>query len=325
MNEKISVIIPIYKVEKYLNRCIESVVNQTYTNLEIILVDDASPDGCPEICEKWKRKDERIKVLHKENGGLSDARNTGMRIATGEYITFLDSDDWLHKDTLEIFGHFLKLYDADIVECEALLVNETIQDKLIDKESIKITEFNKKSSMKALVYEKPLKQTVWNKLYKRSLIAENEFENGKYHEDEFWTYQIFDKAEKILFLDIQLYYYFQRSDSIMGQEFSLKRLNAIEGRYRRLQYLEGKYPELEAYTKENIIFLMMYYGQQALKASRNVKKTFFDEIENYLKEIDITAKNEQEYSFFHKLWIKGSKKNIYLTCVIRNLLKIGIR
>ena len=102
MDEKISVIIPIYKVEKYLNRCVESVVNQSYQNLEIILVDDGSPDNCPKMCDDWAEKDNRIKVIHKENGGLSDARNAGLKVAMGEYISFVDSDDWIAKDFYEV-------------------------------------------------------------------------------------------------------------------------------------------------------------------------------------------------------------------------------
>lgn len=324
MKDKISVIIPIYKVEKYLNRCVESVVNQTYRNLEIILVDDGSPDKCPEICEEWAKKDKRIRVIHKENGGLSDARNVGLQMARGEYIAFVDSDDWLHKDALETLRCFLERYNADIVECKAFSTHEKVDDKIIDRDKIAVSEFDRESSMKALLREKPLRQTVWNKLFKRTVIEDIDFKKGKYHEDEFWTYQVFDKAKKILFLDVVLYYYFQRLDSIMGQAFSLKRLDAIEGRYRRFLYVQDKFPELEAYTKENLLFLIMYYGQQALKAADTEKSIFFKEIEKYLKKIDVTDEDKKEYSFLNKFWIKACKKNVLLTCMVRNLLKIGM-
>lgn len=324
MDKKISVIIPIYKVEKYLNRCIESVTDQTYKNLEIILVDDGSPDRCPEICEEWAKKDKRIKVIHKENGGLSDARNAGLKIAIGEYISFVDSDDWLHRDALQTLKYFLERYNADIVECKAISTNKRVEDKIIDNDKIKVVEFNRKSSIEALLCEESLKQTVWNKLYKRTIIKDINFEYGKYHEDEFWTYQVFDKVEKILFLDVELYYYFQRLDSIMGQAFSIKRLDAIEGRYRRFQYLQDEFPKLETSAKENLLFLIMYYGQQALKASDNEKRVFLKEMKKYLKKIDVTDVDKKEYSFLSRFWIKACKKNISLTCMMRNILRIGI-
>ena len=116
-NPKISVIVPVYKVEKYLDRCVESIVNQTYKNLEIILVDDGSPDNCPVMCDEWAEKDERIRVIHKENGGLADARNAGMNIATGDYIGFVDSDDWIEPNMYEVLLKNALKYDADISRC----------------------------------------------------------------------------------------------------------------------------------------------------------------------------------------------------------------
>ena len=118
MEELISVIVPIYKVEAYLERCIGSIVNQTYQNLEIILVDDGSPDSCPDICDAWKEKDDRIKVIHKKNGGLSDARNAGMQIMAGTYISYIDSDDWVANDMYEKMMYAIKKNDADICECQ---------------------------------------------------------------------------------------------------------------------------------------------------------------------------------------------------------------
>ena len=121
---KISVIIPVYKVEEYINRCIKSVVNQTYDNLEIILVDDGSPDNCPVICDKWAEKDSRIKVIHKNNGGLSDARNMGMKIASGELIGFIDSDDWISKEMYQLLYENMKENESDISACGVKMVWE---------------------------------------------------------------------------------------------------------------------------------------------------------------------------------------------------------
>lgn len=323
MNDKISVIVPIYKVEQYLNRCIESIVNQTYRNLEIILVDDGSPDQCPKMCDDWAEKDARIVVIHKENGGLSDARNAGMKIATGEYIFFVDSDDWIHRETLEILILYQKEQNANVVECKALPVDSEFLDKKVVKEELQLQEFNSQGAMTALLRENPLKQTVWNKLYKRELIQDIFFEVGKYHEDEFWTYQVFDKVTKLIYVDVQLYYYFQRSDSIMGQAFSLKRLDAIEGRYRRLELIKDKYPELVSEAKENLAFLIMYYGQKALKTNSKDKFFYFEIVESFLKKLNLLSDGIQRVSVTHKIWIIGAEKNLKLTCYVRNMMRIN--
>jgi len=324
MDKKISVIIPIYKVEKYLNRCIESVVNQSYRNLEIILVNDGSPDNCPKMCDEWAEKDKRIFVIHKENGGLSDARNAGMSEISGEYVFFVDSDDWLHKDTLKILMMFQSSYDVDIVECKAKSISEEVKDIPVNTEDIACKMFDAKEAMLSLLREIPLKQTVWNKLYKRNVVEGVLFEMGKYHEDEFWTYQVFDRSKKILFIDIELYYYYQRQDSIMGQAFSLKRLDAIEGRCRRFKTFKEKYPELESEAKENLAFLLMYYGQQALKSDDVQAKKYFTIAQECLKKICITAQDLNQMSVTHKVWITGAKYSLKRICKLRNLMRIGM-
>ncbi len=140
MNQKISVIVPIYKVENYLHRCVDSIINQTYTNLEIILVDDGSPDNCPMICDKYVKKDSRIRVIHKKNGGLSDARNAGINIATGEYIGFVDSDDYISLHFYQRLMNVMKVSDSDIVECEIKKFKDN--DKIYDIENKPIRFYN---------------------------------------------------------------------------------------------------------------------------------------------------------------------------------------
>lgn len=324
MDKKISVVIPIYKVEEYLNRCVESVVNQTYQNMEIILVDDGSPDNCPKLCDEWAKKDERIKVIHKENGGLSDARNAGMDEMSGEYVFFVDSDDWIHKDTLKILMMFLNNHDVDIVECKALPTSTEVADVQMDVEKIVLSVLDTKGAMAALLRDKPLRQTVWNKLYKRNIVDGIKFEVGKYHEDEFWTYQVFDRAEKILFADVELYYYYQRQDSIMGQAFSLKRLDAIEGRYRRLEMFKEKYPALVSEAKENLMFLIMYYGQQALRTNSGQTVEYFKDAQNYLNQLCVSVEDLNRMSRTHKIWASGAKQSLKFICKLRNMIKIGI-
>ena len=161
MNPLISVIVPIYKVEKYLDRCVESLINQTYKNLEIILVDDGSPDNSPAMCDNYAKKDSRIKVVHKKNGGLSDASNVGMSVATGEFISFIDSDDYVSDDFFEVLYNTMITEKSDIVECSVVKFYE---DNLFDKhnDDNEITTFSTVDALSALISENPFHQHVWN-------------------------------------------------------------------------------------------------------------------------------------------------------------------
>lgn len=214
MNPLVSVIIPVYKVEKYLDRCVESVINQTYKNLEIILVDDGSPDHCPEICDTWAQKDSRIKVIHKENGGLSDARNVALECAKGNYVFFVDSDDFITVNAVEI------------------LVNGVIEDKsevVISTRLVK-THDTTGTTHESIVYSKSSKEsekaletvfcdnTRWEAcgtLFHMALFSNIRFPKGKLYEDFATVPKLILSATKVTFLETELYYYFQRQDSIM--------------------------------------------------------------------------------------------------------------
>ena len=216
MNPLISIIVPIYKVEKYLCRCVDSILNQTYVNLEIILVDDGSPDDCPQICDDYAEKDNRIKVIHKENGGLSDARNAGMEIAKGKYISFIDSDDYVSLDFFETLYNTIITENSDIVECSVVKFYENNHfDSISDDFSVR--NFSTVGGLSALISETLFHQHVWNKLYKSELVLDIPFAVGKLNEDEFWTYQVFGRAKRISRINKTMYFYFQRSNSIMGE------------------------------------------------------------------------------------------------------------
>ena len=161
----ISVIVPIYGVEKYLNKCVESLIGQTYKVLEIILVDDGSKDNCPTLCDEWAKKDSRIKVVHKENGGLSDARNAGLPYATGEYISFIDSDDYIEPTFYERLFAAIEEAGAEIAECGTRYVDECGNELKIRQSQDGC--FDTLTALKMLIQEKGLYQTVWNKLYKK--------------------------------------------------------------------------------------------------------------------------------------------------------------
>lgn len=210
--EVVSVIVPIYKVEQYLNRCVESIINQTYPYLEIILVDDGSPDRCGEICEEFSRKDNRIRVLHKKNGGLSDARNAGLEIATGKYILFVDSDDYIKKDLIEKCICEAEKNQSDMVIFDFLRVEET-GEELCSMELDKSGTYTLQEEPRLLFGA----TSAWNKLFRRDLFIKTEirFPVGKYYEDLGTIPKLLLLANKITYLKEPFYYYIIRPGSIM--------------------------------------------------------------------------------------------------------------
>jgi glycosyltransferase involved in cell wall biosynthesis len=244
MEKTISVIVPVYKVEKYLSRCIESIINQTYSNLEIILVDDGSPDKCGDICDHYASLDSRVKVIHKENGGLSDARNTGLNIATGEYVNFIDSDDYIHEKFYEKLLTLVLSNNADIGQCEFLKVFEDKDHNnkvtsTIPLNSEKVATFNNVEALNQL-YSNVISGVAWNKLYKAELFKDIRFPKGKIHEDDFTTFKVLYNSKKIVTTSLPLYYYLQRSNSIMGSEFNARHLDSLEAFSYQISFYNNK-------------------------------------------------------------------------------------
>ena len=195
MPSKVSIVVPIYKVEKYLRRCVDSIINQTYRNLEIILVDDGSPDKCGQIIDEYKEKDSRIISLHKKNGGLSDARNYGMKYVTGEYIFFLDSDDYIKSETIETLINLSLKYQADIVQGGFYYKYENylLYDDRYYKEDSDPIILDNKELMYELIVNERVKNFAWGKLYKTDLIKDLLFEKGVLFEDVFWAHNVMSK------------------------------------------------------------------------------------------------------------------------------------
>ena len=239
--ELISVIIPVYNVEKYLNRCIDSVLEQEYNNLEIILVNDGSNDTSGYICDMYKEIDSRIKVVHKKNGGLSSARNAGLDIAKGDYITFLDSDDWVNNKYIFDLYYLLKTYNADIsIGNYEEIFNDNQEFSNDDKE---IHLFDRKEALHALTHEF-YKQMVIScgKLFNAKLFESLRFPLGKIHEDEFVAHKLYNMSELVVLTNEKYLYYWQREDSITGKGFKTKNkihaLEAFEDRKKLLVDLE---------------------------------------------------------------------------------------
>ncbi len=245
---KISIIVPVYKVEKYIHKCIDSILSQDFTDFEVILVDDGSPDNCGKICDEYASKDSRVKVIHKENGGLSSARNAGIDIATGDYIGFVDSDDYISADM------YSKMYisavenSADIVACNLVHEYERTEKKpnklkVFSKEQNDLILDNYKG-MECLLLRRYFDNAAWNKLYLRALFTGVRFPEGRLFEDIFTVYKLFSKASKVIYIHDPLYYYLQRYESIMGQKFSNKKLDRIHASFERYNFISLNYPSL---------------------------------------------------------------------------------
>lgn len=320
---KISIIIPVYKVEKYIDRCIKSVINQTYQNLEIIIVDDGSPDNCPSICDKWAERDNRIKVIHKNNGGLSDARNVGMKIASGELIGFVDSDDWISKEMYQLLFENMKENGSDISACGVKTVWEDATESHLLTTQGKYV-LNTQEAMEAIVRETILKQPVWYKLYKAELVRDINFPVGKYHEDVFWSYQAIGRANKVSVFSTPCYYYFQRKNSIMGNKYSLKRFDALEGKLERLKYIEINFPQLVDLTKQDLWFSCMYSMQLAIQTFSPVEfECAKHKIEAVIKSIG-EIHCLKNIAVKQRVWFFLSRISFEKTCRLRNLLKVGL-
>lgn len=218
-NMLISIIIPIYKVEQYLARCIDSIINQTYSNLQIILVDDGSPDNCPEICDEYTAKDSRIEVIHQQNSGVSNARNNGLKIAKGEYILFIDSDDYIAPDMCEKMLLLAEQEQADIVVCN-MTYTYPHKPNFTPVPVLK-QPYTQDSSEQALILaitERSFGDTcVCNKLFKKHLLADFKFKENVRSEDFFATCILFPKATKIVYIPQSFYYYFQNPKGVTLQ------------------------------------------------------------------------------------------------------------
>lgn len=283
--KKISVIVPVYNVERYLKRCIESIINQTYKDLEIILVDDGSTDSSGNICDEYKKIDKRISVIHKKNGGLSDARNEGLKVVTGTYIAFVDSDDFLDLDMYEYMQKNIEKENADIVICGTKIDYDN--GKIIVKSSKKLEEFDTKRALIELNSFKTFDMSVWNKLYKKSVIDRIMFPVGKKSEDYFVMYRYFDRAQKVVVLPEAKYHYIQRENSISrGKEITY---DYIEGSKSQKNFIDQKHPEISYVGNTAYAFSYVATYNRCIKykvqLSKDKKKMFKNEVKKYLKDI----------------------------------------
>lgn len=319
----ISIIVPVYKVEKYLDQCISSIINQTYSNLEIILVDDGSPDNCPTICDVWAAKDSRIQVIHKENGGSAQARNVALNIANGAYVAFADSDDMMNTDMIRILFDVAIVRNADIVECD---YSTSEDEALLPVGAVGSAQiYEPQEAMLEHIHDRYFRQVIWNKLYRSEVIENVRFIEGKVIDDEFWTYRAISNAKKLARIDEKLYFYRQQDGSIMHQHYSLNRLVNIEAKIERLKFVQDKLPQLESAARLSLFGSCIYAGQMSLmhltedqfvSAKRMIKEALHTNEPSFVECLSTEGSN--------KLWFSIAKMSFWGTCRLKNALRKGL-
>lgn len=300
----VSFIVPVYNVKPYLSRCINSIVQQSYQNLEIILVDDGSTDGSAELCDSYAQKDERIKVIHQDNQGLSGARNTGLDNCHGDYVCFVDSDDFIHPDYVMCLYKMCKENDCEIAIGYHYITTESICKFDVDLDS-PVKVFTRKELFDEFYTDMHGSIVIaWNKLYKRECIGDIRYDVGKIHEDEGTTFKFLYNAHKIAFTRQVLYYYFDREESITGLPYSKKKLDILDAYENRLAFYK-EHSEKKLYDRECQYYLSEilahYYKVSLILRDREMLRTLR---ERYRDVYSASDKNS---------WSKG-RRALYFAC-----------
>lgn len=308
MDVQISLIIPIYNVEAYIEKCINSVLNQTYKNLDIILVDDGSTDSSPSICNAFEKKDSRVRVIHKKNGGLSDARNTGLEAARGDYVLFIDGDDFIHPNMVELLWREMEHQEADIAVCSFLPVSES-QSVEFELPAYVPKLYTNMESLQCLFEEsaRVLMTVAWNKLYRKSLFDKIRYPFQKLHEDEFTTYKLLHLSKRTVLIELPLYYYVQRESSIMGTGFRLKSLDKLDALLERMLYfkeneLSGLYtPAFYDYLNDIIYdyFSICKHLPNETTVLADLHSRFYNDYYEYSKAAAFPFKRKIRFLLFH--------------------------
>lgn len=321
----ISVIVPIYNTEKYLDNCIESIVNQSYKYLDIILVNDGSTDKSKSICEKWMENDSRVRLINQENMGAAMAKNTGLDSIKGDLFVIVDSDDILYEENIELLYKYMKKTDADIIEGSHTSDMDKFNNIEIEYNNNKSIEiFNTEGALKELIISRKFHQTPWNKIYKTDLLKKIRFPKGRYIDDEYWTYKLFANAKKIVSLDGITYYYRQHDSSTMGRNYSVRRLDAIDALYERYIFMKDNFPKLKNLAYKTFLDNCVFNFQKlCMLEDLDISKEFR---ENLLKKYRLSVQEEglNELSKKDKIKFYCFYKLPYSLSKIRNRLGRGI-
>ncbi|MFS0638297.1 glycosyltransferase [Mesobacillus foraminis] len=320
MNPKVSIIVPVYKVEPYIHKCVDSILAQTLTDFELILVDDGSPDSCGRICDQYAQKDSRVKVIHKENGGLSDARNAGIDIARGEYIGFVDSDDWIEPDMYELLYRMCIDNNSEIASCTSII---HYKDKTVINGTHPLTIHDRNQAMSAMLQGKLYDEVVWTKLIKRSLLEDIRFTVGIVYEDTALTYKVIHKCKQVCCIGAPKYHYIKRDNSVMDKAVKNIRIDAVLIYDEMYKFVNNYYCELSnlvalklansAMSVLNLISFnqnfMMYEKDYYMVA--NVLNRYFNKtikLQEYPKNVKLLLAATKIHPFLYKMLVNLTAK-----------------
>lgn len=283
MNDKISIIIPVYNVEKYINKCIESIIAQTYSNFEVIIVNDGSTDNSIKTIVSLIKNDDRFIIYNKKNGGVSDARNFGLSKAIGEYITFIDPDDYVDNDYLEYLYYLVKNYNADISICSLYnIFNNSNNKKIIRLGNNKEGLSDNYNIIKSMCYHDQVDTSAVAKLYKRYLFENITYPLGKIFEDTGITYKLFLKTDKIAYGFKEKYYYNIRENSIVTSKFNVSKLDLLEMTDNMRKDVLAVYPSLNKATKRRALYARFSTLNQMINNYQDYPE-FYNKIDTYIK------------------------------------------
>ena len=302
-NTLISIVVPIYNTAKYLDKCVGTLVSQSYADIEIILVDDGSPDESPAMCDKWAIRDKRIKVIHKTNGGLSDARNCGLRIARGDYIIFIDSDDWVDTDMMKVLISTAIKYEADIVNCQFVEEkNRNTNTKLQPRYPLMAATASE--GIFLLIKDTIVTNHVWRNLFKKEVLHDIEFPKGKNFEDIHIMHEIFFKSKKIVFIGDVLYHYFTNPEGIVRTKSDKNSMDYLEAFKKRELFFQENMPE--ALDVHRTHMFRKVYGEW-----KQIKKRYNDTKKEETRDLLLYAES---------ILIKFPLRNVLLEKMLRIIL-----
>ena len=318
----ISVIVPVYKVEAYLDKCLTSLTGQTYENLEILLVEDGSPDGSGAICDAWAERDSRITVIHQENRGGGTARNTALDMAKGELLAFVDSDDYLDPN---LYTHLYSLLEqgADIAECG--YVDAFDDHAVLGQGSAEPVFCTRQEAMEAHIRDTHFRQIIWNKLYRRFVAEGIRFPVGTKIDDEYYTWQLLARADRLVRSGYVGYAYRQQESSVMHAKFSLKRVQSLDAKVKRLSYLKQSLPQLENLAKEDLVMTCLFVMQESLRCLDGAELA---QAEKLIREAMAETHGltlDVNMGTMRKILLNMARKDLKLTAKLLNfLIKIHI-
>lgn len=325
LRNTVGILIPVYNSEQNIENCLNSIVNQTYKNIEVVIVDDGSTDNSGNICDKYQKKDNRIKVFHIKNSGVANARNYAIKKCNSDYITFIDSDDYVDLNYIEVLYKIMRKNDADIVSCDLKYCTDLIKKKNEIPKEIYI--LNKKQAMESLMYGKKISNGPTCKLFKKSLFSDIEFPVGKLFEDLGTIYKVIDRTKKVAYINEKKYYYFQNYTSITHAKFNDKSLYILECGETIMNFIYDNYPEIK--MAGDYMYFSRAVDIARIIPLKNKYKPEINKIKNILRRYrKKIIKNEYArrhmvfFAYCAYFGIYGIKLGNFIFC---NIMKLKIR